>query len=127
MLRFWRSLLFPRFFQNIAWRPSSFLTMGQKIHALMTRRQPEARDVFDLYILSSRPEMSDLELVQTFSREELRQAVERTYSLDYERYRDTVVSFLRNEDQEVYDRSEVWDQIRLVAISLIESGLQDEG
>ena len=99
----------------------------QKIFALMTRRQPEARDVFDLFILSSRPEVSDLEPARTFSREELRRAVERAFSLDYERYRDTVVAFLRSEDQSVYDSSGMWDQIRLVAIALIEKGLQDEG
>jgi hypothetical protein len=97
----------------------------QKIQALLTRRHPEARDVFDLYVLSSRPEVPTLRLADEFTRDDLRQACETTYSLDYERYRDTVISFLTPEDQATYDSEETWDQIRLVAISVIEKGLGD--
>ena len=97
----------------------------QKIHALLSRRHPEARDVFDLYVLSSRPEVSTLDLAGEFSRDELRQACETTYSLDCDRYRDTVVSFLAPEDQATYGSEHMWDQIRLLAISIIEKGLDD--
>ena len=99
--------------------------VGQKIRALLTRRKPEARDAFDLYVLSSRSEAVDLDLARQFTDEELHQARETVYSMDYNRYRDTVVSFLSPEDQPRYDSTQTWDQIRLVVISLIEKGLPD--
>ncbi len=99
----------------------------QKIRALVTRRQPAARDVFDLYVLSSRPEMSDMKPAGEIVPEELHQAIERVYSLDFERFRETVACFLGAEDQVTYAQSQMWDQIRLVAISMIERGLVDGG
>ena len=54
------------------------------------------------------------------SSEELHRALERIYSLDFERFDDTVVSFLRPEDRQAYAHSQTWDQIRLAAVSLIE-------
>jgi len=92
----------------------------QKVQALLTRRQPEARDVFDLYLLSPQPEARALTLGDHFSADELRRAINRIDSIEYERYRDTVVGFLATDDQERYDQSEIWDQIRLVVIEMIE-------
>jgi len=97
----------------------------QKLQALASRPQAAARDVFDLYALSSQPGVADMDLAREIGREQLEQALERTYSIDYRRYHDTVVSFLEPADQTAFDRSEMWDQIRLVAVSLIERGLRD--
>ena len=97
----------------------------QKLLALITRRQPEARDVFDLYVLSSQPEAQDLQMSRHFSTEDLQQALERVDTIKYERYRDTVVGFLPPEEQERYDQSLIWDQIRLVVIGMIENGIGD--
>ena len=99
--------------------------MRQKLRALASRPQAAARDVFDLYALSSQPGVADMDLAREVGREQLEQALERTYSIDYRRYHDTVVSFLESADQTAFDRSEMWDQIRLVAVSLIERGLRD--
>jgi hypothetical protein len=66
-----------------------------------------------------------MDLAREVARELLERALERVYSIDYPRYRDTVVSFLEPADQAAFDRSETWDQIRLVAVSLIERGLRD--
>jgi hypothetical protein len=97
----------------------------QKFQALLTRRQPEARDVFDLYVLSSRPEAQELKMSRYFSAEDLHQALERLETIEYEQYRDTVVGFLLPEDQERYDQKQMWDQIRLVVFGMIENGLDD--
>jgi hypothetical protein len=97
----------------------------QKFQALITRQQPEARDVFDLYVLSSQPEAQELQMSLHFSAEDLHQALERVDTVEYEQYRDTVVSFLSPEEQERYDQSLIWDQIRLVVIGMIENGLDD--
>jgi predicted nucleotidyltransferase component of viral defense system len=99
----------------------------QKIRALIGRREPQARDVFDLYTLSSQPEVSPADLMAGFSERDLRQAHDRIYAIEYEQYRDTVVSFLAADDRVTYGSSEVWDEIRMRAASLIEhSGESDE-
>jgi len=95
----------------------------QKVQALLTRRQPEARDVFDLYILSPQPEAQSLPLGDYFPEEEIQRAIDRIDSIEYERYRDTVVGFLSPEDQQLYDRSETWDRIRLMVIDMLEKRL----
>ena len=71
----------------------------QKIRALIARREPQARDVFDLYTLSSQPEVSPANLRAGFSERELRQARDRIYEIEYVQYRDTVVSFLAADDR----------------------------
>ena len=98
----------------------------QKIQALVTRRQPEARDVFDLYVLSSHVEAQRLQLSGLASNDDLLQALERVDSIEYEQYRDTVVGFLPPEEQESYDDSLMWDQIRLVVIGMIEKGIGED-
>jgi hypothetical protein len=97
----------------------------QKLQALITRRQPEARDVFDLYVLSSQAEAQELQMGQYLSVDDLYQALARVDTIEYERYRDTVVSFLPPEEQERYDEDLIWDQIRLVVIGMIEKGIAD--
>jgi hypothetical protein len=97
----------------------------QKFRALITRRQPEARDIFDLYVLSSRHETKELRAGLHFSAKELRQALERVGTIEYEQYRDTVVGFLPPADQERFNQSLMWDQMRLVVIGMIENGLGD--
>lgn len=97
----------------------------QKIRALVSRRQPEARDVFDLYTLSSQG-VSASDLPEGFSYEELLEARERIFALDYAQYRDSVVSFLGDEDRAAHDSSQVWDEIRLRAVSLLAIGIRDE-
>lgn len=97
----------------------------QKLQALASRPQAAARDVFDLYVLSSHPDVAGMDVAREMASEQLEQARERVYSIDYRHFCDTVVSFLDSADQATFDRSETWDQIRLVALSLIERGLRD--
>ncbi len=95
----------------------------QKIRALIGRRVTQARDLFDLHVLSAQPELSVLDLATEFSRRELETALAHTYSVEYEDFRDAVVSFLGPEQQAHYASREVWDQIRLDTVSLIERSL----
>lgn len=91
----------------------------QKVRALIGRRQTEARDIFDLYVLSSQIAP---DFVTGFSAAELLEARQRIYSIGYEQYRDTVVPVLAPQDQAAHDSSEVWDEIRLRAVSHLEPG-----
>jgi predicted nucleotidyltransferase component of viral defense system len=98
----------------------------QKVHALFSRAQPQPRDVFDLYQLSSQPEVLEADLGQGLVPEELQRTRDTIYSLRYSQYRDAVVSFLGPEDQMAYDSREVWDEIRLRVHEMIERGVRDD-
>ncbi len=92
----------------------------QKVSALALRRQPQARDVFDLYILSSQLELQDMDITRGISKQELAGARDKIFAIAYTEYRNTVVNFLGPEDREAYNSSEIWDEIRLRAMSLLE-------
>lgn len=113
------SLILPHYAADAAAR--------QKIRALIGRRVPQARDVFDLHVLSAQPELREMDLRNEFSQEQLRAALRNIYSVEYEHFRDGVVSFLSPEHQERYTSRARWDEIRLVAVSMIEKGLRDAG
>jgi predicted nucleotidyltransferase component of viral defense system len=91
----------------------------QKIQALLSRRQTQARDVFDLYTLSSQPEVLATNLAEELDAGTRREVRDRIYAIDYSEYRDTVVSFLAPEDRTALDSSQIWDEIKLRAASLI--------
>ena len=99
----------------------------QKIRALIARREPQARDIFDLYTLSSQPEVSSADLLTGFSERELRQARDRIDDIDYIQYRDTVVNFLTPIDRAAFGSLQIWDEIRLRAVSLVEQPVKDNG
>lgn len=97
----------------------------QKVRALFSRAQPQARDIFDLYLLSSQPDVIEADLGQGFPEESIRRARERTYSIEYRQYRDTVVEFLGPEDRSAYSPPQIWDEIRLRVLALFEGHASD--
>lgn len=82
--------------------------MRQKIMALAARTAVQARDVFDLYILSAQAEFFVDAGQLPFSR-----ARKNTLEINFEEFRDTVVSYLVPEDRSVYEKSSSWDEIKL--------------
>lgn len=94
----------------------------QKIEAVLTRRRPEARDIFDLYLLSTQLPEDSRRKLEKVTKAKSMQAQEKIYSVDYGQYRDKVVSFLAEEDRGQYESESVWDEIRLSAVSLLEIG-----
>lgn len=91
----------------------------QKLRALIARAEPQARDVFDLYTLSSQPEALSSEVWRLPSRS-VRNARETVLSIEYVQYRDTVVNYLGSEDREAYDAPAIWDEIRFRIVSRLE-------
>jgi len=89
----------------------------QKIEALASRSIIQARDVFDLYILSSqyvsaagiRPDAL-----------KIKKAYENIFTISFEQFRDTVVSYLSREDQSVYDGPSAWDEVKLKAAHFLD-------
>jgi predicted nucleotidyltransferase component of viral defense system len=98
----------------------------QKVRALQSRATPQPRDVFDLYLLSSQPEVLEAELMRDLEPGLIHQIRDTIYSLEYQHYRDAVVSFLGAEDKAAYDSPEIWDEIRLRVLSILEGVPSDD-
>ncbi|MGH2452531.1 MAG: nucleotidyl transferase AbiEii/AbiGii toxin family protein [bacterium] len=99
----------------------------QKVRALIQRQVPEARDVFDLYTLSSQPEVLATNPSQSFTARKIQDAIERVYTLEYHQFRDTVIDYLSPEDRSVYDSQRQWDEIRLRVATLLHGGNRERG
>lgn len=93
--------------------------IDQKINALALRAITQARDVFDLYILSSQYN-PDEERKLEIKKNKLTKAINNIYDISFVRFRDTVLAYLSIEDQTVYNSSAQWDEIRLKVVDFIE-------
>lgn len=91
----------------------------QKIRALSDRAVLQARDIFDLYVLSSQ-----YKPVKTgeakIDNEILSKAREGILEISFEQFRDAVVSYLSLEDQAVYSNPSSWDEIKLKVLNFID-------
>lgn len=91
----------------------------QKVGALGGRTVTQARDIFDLYILSS--QCGDVKLKKTdISNSILKSAHERIFEIGFEKFRDTVISYLSADDQETYNHPGAWDEIKLKVDTFLE-------
>lgn len=88
---------------------------AQKIGALVGRPLPQARDVFDLWVLG--PYVDDWPRVAPSDAETLTMARDRLFSIDFDEYRDAVVAYMRAQDQAVHESRELWDEIRLQVLA----------
>lgn len=91
----------------------------QKINALSERSAVQARDIFDLYILSSqyRADEGKQEKMNTMR---LNKAYENIFAVGFEQFRDTVICYLSGEEQTIYKSASVWDEIKLKTSGFIE-------
>ncbi len=92
----------------------------QKIHALASRSKVQARDIFDLFILSGQVEEKALASSTPPEDAVLSAAHERVFEVNFSVYHDTVVSYLAAEDQPVYGTPASWEEVKLRAAHLIE-------
>lgn len=84
----------------------------QKIQALAQRTVLQARDIFDLFVLSSQYKGSERSKSQV-SGTILKTAHDNIFLIEYPRFRDTVVAYLEAEDQKTYSSPPAWDEIKL--------------
>ncbi|MBI5872822.1 MAG: nucleotidyl transferase AbiEii/AbiGii toxin family protein [Candidatus Omnitrophica bacterium] len=92
----------------------------QKIEAIALRPSLQARDIFDLYILSSQCKDMKIGPHSRVIGGNLVKAHERIFDVSFEQFRDTVVSYLASDDQALYDRQAYWDEIKLRAADFID-------
>jgi predicted nucleotidyltransferase component of viral defense system len=91
----------------------------QKIQALAQRTILQARDIFDLFLLSSQldvPRRKDVKVEEAV----LATALANVFLVDFPQFRDSVVSYFDPEDQKAYSSLRVWDEIKLKVSDLLE-------
>jgi len=93
--------------------------VAQKIGALAGRTVIQARDIFDLYVLNSQFDSSQIEDIK-INNTLLTKAYENIFQIDFEQFRDTVILYLSTEDQALYDSSALWDEIKLKVAAFID-------
>lgn len=91
---------------------------AQKISAVLSRSILQARDIFDIYLLSTqvRPGAAGIELSP---KTEMARARENILEPGFEIFRDTVAAYLAPEDRKVYAVPSVWDEIKLKAADFV--------
>ncbi|KAF0126441.1 MAG: hypothetical protein FD154_1092 [Elusimicrobia bacterium] len=91
---------------------------AQKIGAVLSRSTPQARDIFDLYLLSSqvRPGEARLPLPEGG----LARVRENLLAAGFESFRDAVAEYLSPADRAVYSAPEAWDEVKLKASAFVE-------
>lgn len=99
----------------------------QKITALASRPAIQARDIFDLYILSPKISNSEISGSKIPKKTKLEKAYENLFSVTFEQFRDSVVSFLPSDEQTGYNLSLVWDEIKLKVANLLEEMINKHG
>lgn len=92
----------------------------QKVSALASRTLVQARDIFDIYMLSSQADFFSDNIIGFVGKEEINKAYENVFKIDFIEYRDAVVSYLSSEDQKVYGNVSSWEEIRLKTANFIE-------
>lgn len=101
-------------------------TADQKIDAIASRAIIQARDVFDLYVLSSQYKPLKTEK-NKINRDRLKKAYENVLEIGFEQFRDTVLFYLSAEDRAPYNSPKLWDEIKLKVADFIEELRKDNG
>ena len=89
------------------------------------RREAQARDVFDVFVLvRGTPESELLEfLAGNLSVELLEAAYDRALGINYDEYRGQVIEFLEEPQLALRGTEDAWDEMRLHVAALIEATL----
>ncbi|MCK9583230.1 MAG: nucleotidyl transferase AbiEii/AbiGii toxin family protein [Endomicrobiales bacterium] len=91
---------------------------AQKINALANRSAVQARDIFDLYMLSTQLSPNKNSRIKTDA-VSIKIACENVFLVSFHQFRDTVLSYLAEEDKAAYDSPDLWDEIKLRVHDLI--------
>jgi len=91
----------------------------QKIHALAQRSVLQARDIFDLFLLSSQFEKSQKKRIE-ISKTLFKTAHDNIFLVEFAQFRESVVAYLGAEDQKTYLSREIWDEMKLKTAHFLE-------
>ena len=91
-------------------------TIAQKIGALAGRSIIQARDIFDLYMLSSQYTPRKTVILD---KNRLTKAHDNIFEISFVQFRDSVLSYLSPEDRASYESADSWDEIKLKTANFI--------
>ncbi|MBD3320519.1 MAG: hypothetical protein GF350_05410, partial [Chitinivibrionales bacterium] len=92
--------------------------LAHKVNALANRSSVQARDVFDLFLLTTQPEPVP-ETIH-IDRQIITKAIDNAYLVGFLQFRDTVLGFFAEEDRAIYNSESRWDEIRLNVVQQLE-------
>jgi predicted nucleotidyltransferase component of viral defense system len=91
--------------------------IAQKIKALAGRREPQARDLFDLSHLFARPDAR----IASVEAGVVESALEKAISISYDDYASQVIAYLEPDDAEPLSSREAWDLMRNDVVARLEA------
>ncbi|MCB4791668.1 MAG: nucleotidyl transferase AbiEii/AbiGii toxin family protein [Elusimicrobia bacterium] len=94
----------------------------QKIGALANRTVIQARDIFDLHVLSSQFVPGSIKSGEV-DKQAAKKAYDNLFTISFGQFKDTVAGYLSYEDQGVYSNPSVWDEIKLKTAKFIEEDI----
>jgi len=94
------------------------LAAAQKIGAVLSRSVLQARDIFDLYLLSSQVRPGQIKL--PLPEGEMSRVKESVLEPGFELFRDAVAAYLAPGDRKMYLAPEAWDEVKLKAAAFVE-------
>jgi predicted nucleotidyltransferase component of viral defense system len=97
----------------------------QKIAALAHRKEVQARDVFDIYLLLQYGASSVL-IDDNKIKKKLIQAKNNAMAISFAEYKSQVVAYLEMDYQQQYETEEMWDHILLSVVAALDLGKNDE-
>jgi predicted nucleotidyltransferase component of viral defense system len=91
---------------------------GQKIEALLNRKETQARDIFDLAFLSERGAKGSITRID---KTKLAKAREIVGSVPFDQFQSQVVAYLSSEYQEYYGNRDAWDSLQEKVVRALEN------
>lgn len=92
----------------------------QKVQALAGRVETQARDIFDLHLLLSRPEVAKLRLTGT-PRGVIDDAIERAMEVSFDAYQSKVIAYLEPAQADLYRDKAAWSAMQEFVVSQLEA------
>ena len=90
----------------------------QKIKALAGRKAVQARDIFDIYILSTQYETVGVNGLNV-DQKTCKTAATNALAVGFEIFKDTVLPYLADDVRQMYDNPDAWDDIKLKVSAII--------
>jgi len=97
----------------------SLCAMHQKVKALAGRPVSQARDIFDIFLLSTQYQKNTADKIK-ISASRLKQALDNLYSISFTQFAQTVLAYLEPEEKNVYNNEKAFDEIKLRVVDFIE-------
>ncbi len=94
---------------------------AQKIKALAERSETQARDIFDLFLLSTFIDKNTLAQNKILSHDLCRKAQDNIFKISFDVFRDTVIDYLNEDEKSVYQTASRWEELQLNVSQIIES------